>query len=555
MLKQLLMHGQCRDIPFNRAPEDMWSEVGNAVAGDGCMSPVRRIVPGPYAIGLYPRDLRVFTGRTSGSSWADYFLVVYTTFLAPSSATLNMQVMTSAGALLVGTCAPAEWTAGGGCGMTGPLTSSSWTGGQFNGWAIVNAPGTLYPGTGNGLFPACYDFTVWPQPANAVIPPGWDVGAGTEWRTYALRPYRDFLIAMQKWVGANNRYETTVFWSDAAAGGLPASWTPTAANFAGDADLNDTPGPLIDGHVLGDDFIIFKPGSCIRMSFTGGSNVFSFATLSTTHGVINRNCIVEYQNRLIVFGPNDIYAIDSGGNVESMMTDGVRRYIYGVINTGTAPKFDACSLCISGAEGRLYATYGVKAGSAYRHAANVAVMDLRTGRWGHLDIGSLDPANEGYFTATTINRGPLSTNATGTGSQSYVWLVGGGGVANTNILCLDERTTAPAGWVSSLQPVTLYRSSLDMDEPTRTKLVTGVRLLVDAEAGEQFTVTVSGQQLLDGAGIETSGSQIWTAGTTEKIDCTVAGKFIGLEITQSHQALQPWKLYGVQIEYTLGGNW
>ena len=506
MLKQLLMHGQCRDIPFNRAPPDMWSEVNGAKPGDGCMIPHHSLAVmfDTTLAACYPWHLQAGAINVGAGAWQDAFILGLTNTATITSVPVTIRLIDDQGNALLANISPAEWAAG----IYYQLAvSNAWTGGIFNGWAVMNVPGLINNAAANaGLYPCAYDLTTTPSPATAVGLPGWNQGIGTGWRTYAMRPFRDFLVAMQKWVGGNARYESTVFWSDAAGAGLPGTWTPAAGNMAGDADLNDTPGPLIDGYMLGNDFIIFKPSSCIRMTYVGGAEVFTFETLSSSAGIINRNCAVEYEGRLLVFGPNDIYALSPDGSTESLMTDGVRRYLYETISGTPAPNYDHCSLRLSSAEGRLYALYSnVDSPGADYYATEAAVLDLRTGRWGNA-IVQLDGGN-GFNTAAAVPRRNSNTSNRMLGAPTYLWLIGNG-ASTDNIWCVEspqmDWTTAPDTY-----PASLTRLAIDFDEPQRNKTVTGIRLLVDAQNtlgnGELFTVTLTGRQLLDGAISETSG--------------------------------------------------
>lgn len=552
MLKQLLMHGQARDVPLNRAPVDMWSEVTSAVPGDGCMVPARRMslaFSGKFT-GVWPQHLRL--SRGSGAAFGsrrDEFFLISTANPAPADPSIGLRLLDATGTVIIGLASPAPWYAGGGCAIDLPY-QNCWTGGEFNGWHVFNAPGTIYAGTGNGLFPCAFDQTAFPRPAAAVVLPGWKTTPG-EWRTYAMRPFRDFLVAMQRWTGVGYKYENTVFWSDAAGTGLPATWTPAAGNQAGDADLNDTPGPLIDGYVLGDDFVIFKPGSCVRMSYVGGSQVFQFSTLNSAAGIINRNCAVPYQGKLLVFGRNDIYALSRDGSTESLLTDGVRRYIYGQIKS---EYFDSCSLQLSGSEGRLYAFYG-NDNASYR-TPHAAVMDLRTGRWGHVGLVGESGPSYGFNSSATIPRTAQDLGIDSRGGSTRVWLIGNNASTN-NIYVLDcpDMNLVTEASNMHVQPASLVRRAIDLDEPQQTKIVKAIRLLCDATPTEQFTVTLTGRQLLDGADTETSGTMTWTAGTTQQLDCLVSGKFFDLTIANQYQQLVPWQLYGVELEYELRGRW
>ena len=87
--------------------------------------------------------------------------------------------------------------------------------------------------------------------------PDWPVDTTCE----ALRPYRNFLVAMNI-SGPGGNDADYLQWSDAAAAGLPPqSWTPEINNQAGNNVIGDTTGRIIDGLTLRGDFVIYKEDS------------------------------------------------------------------------------------------------------------------------------------------------------------------------------------------------------------------------------------------------------------------------------------------------------
>jgi len=63
------------------------------------------------------------------------------------------------------------------------------------------------------------------------------------------------------------------------------------------------------------------------MSFVGGNDIFDFRRLFDT-GVLNVNCVVEFDGKHFVFGSDDIYVHDGTGNKKSIATGRVRKYIF-----------------------------------------------------------------------------------------------------------------------------------------------------------------------------------------------------------------------------------
>lgn len=164
--------------------------------------------------------------------------------------------------------------------------------------------------------------------------PGWT----STWRCKSLRAFNSQLIAIGMTEGASE-YPTTVRWSDFTLDGVPpASWTPTTSNSAGRTTLADMVNPLIDGFALRQAMVLYSRDEIWAMEPSGDNNVYNFRRIFSNAGVINKNCVVEYDGRHYVFGFDDIYVHD-GVNRESISQGKVRQFIYQTMNKKFASKF------------------------------------------------------------------------------------------------------------------------------------------------------------------------------------------------------------------------
>ena len=171
-----------------------------------------------------------------------------------------------------------------------------------------------------------------PSGTNFATLPNWN----SNWRAASLRPYGDFLLALNMTEGATS-YPNRVRFSDlVTANSVPTTWseTDTTAS-AGFNDLVQMQTAIVDGAELGTNFIIYSATEVMLMEFTGGSFIFNFRKLFSDDGVINQNCIVEADGKHFVFGNTDIYVHD-GNTKQSIADERVRQRVYSTLNIKNA---------------------------------------------------------------------------------------------------------------------------------------------------------------------------------------------------------------------------
>ena len=116
------------------------------------------------------------------------------------------------------------------------------------------------------------------------------------------------------------------------ANSVPDSWNeadPTRSALAN--DLVEMKTAIVDGAVLGSNFIIYSSDSIFLMEFVGGQFIMNFRKLFTDAGLINQNCVVEVEGKHHCFGPADIYVHD-GTTKQSICDERVKNFIYQGLN-------------------------------------------------------------------------------------------------------------------------------------------------------------------------------------------------------------------------------
>ena len=211
--------------------------------------------------------------------------------------------------------------------LSGPYTmneySDRWTGG------IQHTLGFLCNGHADGpqvwksidLLTRLEDMTYDPSAG-----PGSKTWQDLSYTAYAMRPFKDTIVAMNLRRGATS-LPSTVQWCDfIAPGTTEPNWVPSAENSAREVSLGETAGNCIDGAPMRDDFIIYKEDSVFRMSFTGDANQpFAFERLPEYVRIINRNCIGVSEEFHVCVSRDDVQIFD--GNVfRSILTNRMREY-------------------------------------------------------------------------------------------------------------------------------------------------------------------------------------------------------------------------------------
>ncbi len=149
------------------------------------------------------------------------------------------------------------------------------------------------------------------------------------WRCGAIRSFRRFLVAMDI-TKSGTRYKEMVKWSHPApVGGVPASWDETdETKDAGEYEIKDTDGAVIDAARMRDFLIIYKDDSATAMQFVGGVDVFRFPPLFDSFGILSRRCAIEYsRGKHAVFAVGDIIAHDAQ-TWDSIISGRMRRWLF-----------------------------------------------------------------------------------------------------------------------------------------------------------------------------------------------------------------------------------
>ena len=191
-----------------------------------------------------------------------------------------------------------------------------WNGGVLNGVLVMN----------NGVnAPVYWNGNVANKLATLT---GWTAGYTSD----VIRPFKNYLICLgNTWGGVKRSHG--VAWSAAAEpGALPATFTASATNAAGDVDLAETTGVMVDCLPMGDVNIIYKQDARYAMQLIGGNSVFRFSRLPGNDGLLARGCVVNTPKGHVFLSNGDV-KIHNGGEATSIADGRIRMWLFSLIDS------------------------------------------------------------------------------------------------------------------------------------------------------------------------------------------------------------------------------
>ena len=406
-------------------------------------------------------------------------------------------------------------------------TTDRWNGGVLNGVPVLNNgiddPQMWNPvSTGQRL----QALTAWPASTKAKV----------------IRPYKNYLVALHVSKSGTD-YPHLVKWSDAAdPGAVPASWdeTDTAVD-AGENPLSETSGYIVDGLVLGDEFIIYKEDTAHGMQFVGGQFVFNFRRIRIP-GMLAQGCAAEFLGRHFVVSNGDVYVHD-GSTHESVIDQKNRDFLFGAIDPDA---YESTFVVRYAEKSEIWICYP-SAGASLPDAA--LVWNYRTGAWyprdlptdtAHIAPGIITQASETWATTS----GTWDT-ATGTwGSRSFSPVNDSLVAASDTLYQMDSGVT-----FGGANPTCFVeRTGIDIGSTDDTHLIT--RLYPQIEGGA-VSIKV-GTQMHPNDGVTWGSASTFTPGTDYKVDVLANGRFHALRIESTDGAR--WSLSSIGVDYEATGR-
>jgi hypothetical protein len=372
----------------------------------------------------------------------------------------------------------------------------------------------------------------------------------------SMRGFRSFLVALNiKQAGVN--FPRVVKWStEAATQATPLSWNETTSTVdAGEYELADTKGDIMDGMQLRDAFMIYKEDAAYSMTYVGTPFIFSFRQLSPTVGAIATNCIAEFDGGHAIFGKGNFY-VNDGQRLKPILPQRLRDYVFTSID---GAQIDKCFVAAD--YGRTEILFCFTADGAPSVEPNKAVVwNYITNTFTIKDIP--DVAHMGYGNVGD----PVLPSTWASATTTWATITG----PWTMSYALQDKVLLFADPVNTK----LYRdrSGNKKDTALMTSYVERTGLSLNAQGQPDFTgvkrisaiypkMSINGSNSMTvslGTSMSTEGGYDWKSAvlfnpdTQSKVSIRGTGKFYAVKFESSTD--MDWELDGYALEIDNAGN-
>jgi hypothetical protein len=394
-------------------------------------------------------------------------------------------------------------------------------------------------------------------------------------RCNALRPFGDFLIALNTTEGTATFPNRVRFSNLVDANSVPDSWDETdLTKSAGFNDLVQMQTPIVDGLELGTNFVIYSSSEAILMEFVAGTFIFNFRKLFGDEGIINQNCVVEVDGKHFVFGNNEIYVTD-GTSRQSISDERVRQFVYTGMNKKNADRFfvqhnEALSeiyFCYQSGDSLVNFPDTVRCNRA-------AVYNYRNNSWSFMDLPNVSAG-------ATANVNTVSTYANATGTYA---LIGGSyydqedsfnrhtlmvgnqdtanGIASSKLWALDLADEGSVAFnidSTATKEPSLERVGIDLDEIKQPldgyKVITRMLPQISTQNTQNTTVSFEfGASDIPNQNPNYTASASFDISTDYKIDSRAAGRYLSYKMTVSAGDYKDFQFSGFDLDVTTTGK-
>ena len=434
---------------------------------------------------------------------------------------------------------------------TGFITSGTWDSCVLGGVGILTsfANNPQYWGGEGNTVDLPYDST------GDTICTWTDVGM----RAKVIRPFRFHLVALniEDCDGYNSR---KVHWSTPAdPGTVPVTWDITKPDYgAGQVELSETPGAIIDGLSLRDTFQIYKDDGIWSMTFTGDRYLFNFRVVTTSYGLFARNCVCDVGGRHVFIGDGDIYIYD-GTNFNSIADERVKDLFF---NDVSKTYRERCFVTYYERTGEVWVCYP----SAENISCNKAlVWNSRDNTWSSRELPGVTAGTFGF-----VDR--LS-------GWTYDDADAGAGLYTPGTYEYDTRWDAEITSYDAYADDSPYKESLilggatDLFEMDRTNTADGVNMVCYARlseidlgdkadwhmvlelyphaTGDPFNVRIGYQDNISQA-VTWSAAQAFDPDTDHRLNFRVTGRLHAIEFAS--EADVNWQVSGYTVDFAKVGR-
>jgi len=500
--------GIVKDVPAWEIDDHAWSGGNNVRFKDGC---VERVPGYTSSFGTVGHAVYGVFPCVDGSG-NRYIVYPSLTAIKAVTGTTHYTITRAAG------------------GAYGATADTKWCGGVLGGILVLQ--------DGSGV----------DDPQYWVPQAGGNMAALTNWpastKCRVITPYLSYLVAFDI-TESSTRYPQRVKWSaHAATGSLPSSWDETdTTKDSGEYDLGEGQDFIVGALQIGSQLAIYREQSVYLMRWVGGTSIFAFNKARSASGMLASNCVTDIPLGHVVLTNGDVVLFNS--SEEKSILDGrMKKYLFSTIDSTNYKRSFVVSNIIDSEVLICYPTSG------NTDCDRAIVWNWKTGALSIRDIPNL---TSGATTSVTTGTPSLWSDATTS------W-TGDTGTWNGDVYSLATQKLVLGSTASKLYILnlgntndgtaftsTIERTGITLGDAQAVKRVLSVYPRVDGTTGDTLGISVGVAMNADEP-YTWSAEQIYSIGSSRKVDFRTSGRFLGLRLRSATSATLRFKSADIDVE-------
>jgi hypothetical protein len=367
--------------------------------------------------------------------------------------------------------------------------------------------------------------------------------------------FKNFLFALDV-KDCSGRNRRRIVWSHPAdPGSVPVTWDiADADHLASDAELDKTPGAIIDAKQMRDTLQIYKEDAIYAVTYTGDTYIFNIRLVTSKYGLYSRDCVCDIGGTHVFIGNSDIWHYD-GVNFISIATHKVRDLFFDNVSRGNK---DKAFVTFNQNKREVWVCYPSANSSTCDKAL---IWNIQDQTWSQRNIPNVRCATYGHATRSSGYTWATLPYATwddwGITPSTPAWTTWDTPIDSNPLY--DSLFLCSSGYIYEMDYGTSENGSAleciarrtDLDFGDTIDFHTVMRIYLKA-SGDAFTVRV-GYQDEATASVTWSSYQTFTPGTDYKLDFRVTGRLHAIELYSSSTSLS-WKVYSIGIDFQYSGR-
>jgi len=414
--------------------------------------------------------------------------------------------------------------------VAGPYADSGlkWQGDVLSGIGVVTN-GAIVPQMWSPPDPSTKlaDLTAWPVNTSCRV----------------IRAFKNHLVSAHI-TKPGGIFPNMVKWSHPAdPGSVPTSWDETdPTKDAGERDLGDGVGQILDMLVLGDALAIYMDEGLWFMRYQGGQFIFNTQKLFSRIGVLATGCVSEFDRKHAVLTDEDFIIFD-GVTPTPVMHEKWRRWLFRNIDT----QYFGNSFVATNMSLNEIGIFFPEQGSQYPSKA--LLWNWREDSWG---IRELDSVAHAVYGPIALAQGDWDSDTGQWNNDSEFWGLGQknswgfmlGETASPKIVLAEEEEEDSS--LTASESCFLERTDFAYLADGQGQAVVDldsikfVRKLVPHVKGTVQLQVYVGSQDVAGGEVTWHGPFLYDTRYDTKIECGVSGRLLAFKFEVLAQANMPW---------------